>query len=143
MHDLHNHSFLTSLFLTEVHHYACAVNIPRLSHGCDDGIPRELPGDTKLFSTVARDARGSRRKRPSWHGKRKTDRLLVRSAHGVLRTVKERKLKRKTWHELSWLAQDLAGCGRFIDGLCSSRSEVRKLHGRLMVIRDATERDYP
>ena len=38
MHDLHNHSFLTSLFLTEVHHYACAVNIPRLSHGCDDGI---------------------------------------------------------------------------------------------------------
>ena len=56
---------ITSLFLTEVHHYACAVNIPRLSHGCDDGIPRELPGDTTLFSTVARDARGSRRKRPS------------------------------------------------------------------------------
>ena len=65
LHDLHNHSFLTSLFLTEVHHYACAVNIPRLSHGCDDGIPRELPGDTILFSTVARDDRGSRRKRPS------------------------------------------------------------------------------
>ena len=64
LHDLHNHSFLTSLFLTEVHHYACAVNISRLSHGCDDGIPRELPGDTTLFSTVARDARGSRRKRP-------------------------------------------------------------------------------
>ena len=34
--------------------------VPRVN----DGIPRELPGDTTLFSTVARDARGSRRKRP-------------------------------------------------------------------------------
>ena len=50
-----NHSFLPSLFLTEVQHYACALN----------GIPGRPTWDTTLFSAVARDTQGSRRKRPT------------------------------------------------------------------------------
>ena len=38
-----------------------------LPHEYDHGIPRELPGDTTLFSAVPRDTRGSQRKRPWSH----------------------------------------------------------------------------
>ena len=39
------------------------------------------------------------------------------------RTVEERTLTGKTWHELRWLAQDYTGWRRFIDALWSSRRE--------------------
>ena len=41
------------VFLTEVPHHACAIN-SHMSHEYDHGFPRELPGDTTLFSAVAR-----------------------------------------------------------------------------------------
>ena len=61
----------------------------------DDGIPRELPGDTTLFSTVARDARGSRRKRP-WMRWIDADSKLVAPPYGYSPIIAPRPRRRIT-----------------------------------------------
>ena len=62
-----NHSFHNDFF----HRVFDGSTAPRmraqyshLSHEYDHGAPRELPGDTTLFSAVPRDTWGSQRKRP-------------------------------------------------------------------------------
>ena len=62
MHDLHK-SFVSPIDVfdgsTELRMRA---QYSHLSHGYDDGIPGRLPGDTTLFSAVARERPGHRGK---------------------------------------------------------------------------------
>ena len=52
------------VFLTEVPHHACALNIPICPTSTTMGSPWSFPGTLDCFRQFTRDTRGSQRKRP-------------------------------------------------------------------------------